>query len=388
MTLAIAQRTSRLFIVIGAVLVLSIHFGSWTEAVERNRDAVEISHALLSGDADRLKDADNDLSGVLAQNPEDARATIWWAHVQMTRGELSALIPLLESGRIADSERGRLMLIRLGEMFLHDLDPVHFRMAWQQAEVWGDPPLGQYLQILEMARGAMRKKQWAEALELFRILEAWHPSDAAVHRYLASILFDGYNDLAGAIAEREQVLALDPDSFWDLMSLGGLYLQAGRLHEAQQQFERATKVDPNHERPVAALAGVFWEQGRLDEAARVMETFLEKHPDNSFVLVRLAGVYRDQGREAEAVSLLETFLERNPDNVPALVILGVYYKGEGHMDEVVRLVEHAIQQDGDPYYLALGHDILASIASSRGDTDAAAWHAEQARAIRTAYEEK
>lgn len=65
--------------------------------------------------------------------------------------------------------------------------------------------------------------------------------------------------------------------------------------------------------------------------------------------------------------------------------LGDCYRREGRVDEAVTLIEHALQQGGDSYDLAWGHGMVASIALSRGDTETAAWHAQQARAIRAAH---
>ncbi|MBA4385636.1 MAG: hypothetical protein C0410_12935, partial [Anaerolinea sp.] len=363
---------SLVILFVGAIFLLCTRSEDWAKNLLVNRRAIEVNHVLLvQNNAELLDRVSDNLFGLFGKNPKEIRILIWWVYIQIARGELSPVIPVLDGGILASDSRGRIALVRLGEQFLFESDLPHFQIAWQQSGMWKEISQSRFNHIHELVENALQQEQWTYASELLQILESWQMSNAWLHYSKARVLWEGYGDLVGAITEMEQAVSPDSDSFWQLMYLGDLYWQAGRLIDAQQQFEHATELDPGNEGAVNALAQVIQEQGRLHDAARLLETFLEKQPGKGVAVAQLAELYWTQGQSAEAVDLLRRFLEKNPDSVPVLVALGAYYKAEGRLDEAIALLEHALQLDGSPAYLIWAHIELARIAASRGDSQAA-----------------
>lgn len=341
--------------------------------------AVELSSAIQSNNAAQMERMHAMLSSRLATEPENDRILAWWTSVQMARGESPALIPLLENKTFARNERGRVLLIGIGNYLLNDSDVHHFQLAWQQAGVWEKPSEIQCFQVLLVGIRAVEDEKWETALALFRIIEGWKPDDPKTNRYLAHILEMGYGDIPRAIIEREEVVRVVTDNYWDWMALGDLYKRVGRWNEALQAFKKAAEVDPEQEKAVTEAAKILRTQDNMDDAIHLLETYLEMNTDSDFVTVRLAELYVSQGQLESARLMLEYFLERDDDNVPVLVTLGaLYYDEYGLVDEAYDVLIKAIQQDGDPYYLAWGHRILAEIALFYGDEQKADWHEAQA----------
>jgi len=339
-------RVGSWIIFIGIALTFLFQGDNLAKAIRNNLDMLEIEHVLFSNDAIKLSQAERDLTLRGMKNQNNLKTTILWAYIQIARGELSSLVPLLERNGIANDERGRLMLIRLGREFLYELNIENFRKAWQNAGVWGTLPKD-WLALRDIAKESLQEENWQDTLELLYIYKDWGADDVFVNRSIAIILFNEYSNSFGAIAEMEQVVALRPDSIWDLNFLGQLYLETEEWNEAQQNFKRVLELDAENENAV----------------------------------VGLSKAHHAKGQETQAATLLETYLERHPDNVMVLVTLGIYYKERGNLDKSIVLMEHALQQNNSPEYRAMGHNILANIALSKDDKDKAKWHTNQANMI-------
>jgi tetratricopeptide (TPR) repeat protein len=146
--------------------------------------------------------------------------------------------------------------------------------------------------------------------------------------------------LAQAISQYHEVLRREPRDQSTLMTLGDLYVQAGDIPHAVEQFERLgqlflaegftskaiavykkiAKLQPAGVEPLARLADLYSQQGVMSEARplylqvaeaqirakqteaaiKTLHRLLELEPENLRVQTRLADLYLSLGRHAEA----------------------------------------------------------------------------------------
>jgi tetratricopeptide (TPR) repeat protein len=94
--------------------------------------------------------------------------------------------------------------------------------------------------------------------------------------------------------------------------LGAIYGRAGRLDDAQRQFEQAIALEPRLAEAHANLASVYGQRGEIERAIKELELALSYEPGNLLALRNLAFAYAQTGRTDEARELLQRSLEVNP----------------------------------------------------------------------------
>ena len=109
------------------------------------------------------------------------------------------------------------------------------------------------------------------------------PNNAQALNALGYTLADRTNRYAEAHELIKRALAVSPNDFFILDSMGWVLYRLGRLEEAVTYLEkaRALRNDPE---VAAHLGEVLWVLGRKDDARQIWNTALEQHPKDSKIL--------------------------------------------------------------------------------------------------------
>jgi tetratricopeptide (TPR) repeat protein len=121
---------------------------------------------------------------------------------------------------------------------------------------------------------------------------------------------------------RKDVLPLNLQQQWNHSDgLYGLIVQSlndGLAADVVAAAEQLARIDAQPARGAMILGVVYIENGRLDEAQRVLEEQLARHGDDGYVLANLAKVYDQQGDAQRAEATLWHALEVDPNQEFAL----------------------------------------------------------------------
>jgi tetratricopeptide (TPR) repeat protein len=248
--------------------------------------------------------------------------------------------------------------------------------------------------------------------------------------------FANQGKLAQAISQYQEVLRRDPRDQTTLMTLGDLYVTAGDVPHAVEQFERLgqlflsegftskaiavykkiAKLQPAGVEPLARLADLYAQQGVMSEARplylqvaeaqirakqteaaiKTLHRLLELEPENLRVQTRLADLYLSLGRHAEAAKaflvgaqrmydhgnlteaerLAGKALEVDPGSAAAAALRGRALAGLGRAAEAVALLEK-LPEPGPEV-----SSLLVEIHLAQGQPAKAAARARQAFAAR------
>jgi TolB-like protein/DNA-binding winged helix-turn-helix (wHTH) protein len=233
------------------------------------------------------------------------------------------------------------------------LDP-GFGLGWlalaRQAQLWTDassvPPKEGYERARQLA---------LQTLDLSPDLTEAHDVLLYVHS-----TYDW--DWAAAEAERQHVLALDPNNLAMLSDAGRLSGTLGRWDEAERQFDAVLGRDPLNAVAHFNLGTMRYNAGRLAQAEASFRRVLALAPAYLYGHVYLAKTLLALGRVPEAVAEAE----REQDTEARLCILPITYWAAGRRaesDEALAALGSRYAQ-GDAYFLALAH-------AYRGDRDKA-----------------
>lgn len=99
-----------------------------------------------------------------------------------------------------------------------------------------------------------------------------------------------------ALVYFESLVLLDRGAVFDKQTLGALYLQLGRMVEAQRTLSEATRLSPHHLPTQLNLAKALIGGGRRDEGVRLAEGLCDSH-DETIASLAQALVMAHRGKE-------------------------------------------------------------------------------------------
>ena len=100
-----------------------------------------------------------------------------------------------------------------------------------------------------------------------------------------------------------------------------IYLNAGRLDEAEEQFRLSVKTQPN-DSGYSGLGETYLRRGDGGSAERAFHSATSLNPNNSQAHFKLGALYLAQGRRAEAMREYQAGLKSDPENRDALAAVG------------------------------------------------------------------
>jgi tetratricopeptide (TPR) repeat protein len=244
---------------------------------------------------------------------------------------------LLEVARLADPDDGARNRVRL---------------ALEQDERWDIEELAQakVLETLPVPTVVFLGDilvEWGrreQALSVFQHAVARQPSDlwandrlGECYRYMSPPQWDR------AEGNYRAALAVRPDNYILLNTLGMVLEKQGRRKEAEPLFRRAVALNPKYAWAHQNLGGILEQLDRLDESAASLRRALELRPDFPLALNNLALTLCSQGKAGEAITLLTDALRRRPDAVWHYPQLGNAFMRNGQPQEAIKNYLKSIQ---------------------------------------------
>ena len=130
-------------------------------------------------------------------------------------------------------------------------------------------------------------------------LLAKNPKDVEVLLLYANSLA-ALRDPAGAIAQIEEALKVNPNSSPAFLNLGVVRMQSGDAKEAEAAFRKAIELEPASVDARLALANFLWAAQRAPEAEAILKEALAREPQHLLANRMLALLYVATRRTQEA----------------------------------------------------------------------------------------
>lgn len=131
------------------------------------------------------------------------------------------------------------------------------------------------------------------------------------------------------------------EEFYYLLTEGSEHLQAGRIDEARQHFERALVLNPTNEQGLNLLGLSLFRLGQLERAKQIFTDLVYANPIEPSLRLNLAMVFLKQGKLEDAHTELERVLELNPDHPRAASYMGLVLEKKGQLDRAADFYERA-----------------------------------------------
>ncbi len=131
----------------------------------------------------------------------------------------------------------------------------------------------------------------------------------------------------------------------DLLDLGNLARDGGRLDEAAEYYERAIALDPACAPAMNNLGNLKRRQNNADAAVAWLERAAAAAPADATIQNNLAVALQSAGQRDEAIRRYRTALALDPDFASALAGLGTLLAEDGENDEAIRLLGQALDRE-------------------------------------------
>ncbi|KAN0085501.1 HET domain containing protein [Elaphomyces granulatus] len=178
-------------------------------------------------------------------------------------------------------------------------------------------------------------------------------------------------------------MVMDDGMEWALYNLGRIYMDQGKLDEAEKMYQRALQGyekawGPDHIstlNTINNLGLLYMEQGKLDEAEKMYQPALQGyekalgpgHTSTLNTVNNLGSLYTDQGKLDEAEKMYQRALQGKekawgPDHTSTLSTvhnLANIYLDQGNLDEAEKMYQRALQG----YEKALGPDHTSTLST-------------------------
>ncbi|HYG79222.1 MAG TPA: tetratricopeptide repeat protein, partial [Pyrinomonadaceae bacterium] len=162
--------------------------------------------------------------------------------------------------------------------------------------------------------------EYEEAAEAAQTMVNLRPDTASYSR--VSYLRELHGDTEGAIeAMTVAVKAASPqdpeNSAWCRVQLGNLLLNAGRLAEAEREFDHALQIFPDYGLALEGKARARIAAGDFESAVNIYKREQERDPNSADAALALGDLYTRTGRAEEAARQYKLFESAERENAAA-----------------------------------------------------------------------
>lgn len=175
-----------------------------------------------------------------------------------------------------------------------------------------------------------------EARALYRQLLAQFPANLKARNNLA-LLLDAAGDHAGALAELDRALDLDPDHGTLLVNRGALLGAQGRFAAAERDLKRVLRVEPSHAEALFNLGVVMTKKGLWGEAVPLLRRTIELDPSRAAAHFYLGEALNHVDDLGGAMLAYQRAAELVPGHSRALYGLGIVYDRMGRPDDAAMM---------------------------------------------------
>jgi len=164
------------------------------------------------------------------------------------------------------------------------------------------------------------------------ILREKQPNTAETHEAWAS--YDSaQNNIAAAMQEMQQAIAVDPNRSDSYLLLALFQLRADLPDQAEANFKKATEVNPKAMNAQLALGGFYQTRNRFSEAETQFKHAIDVDPKSPAPRAAYVRLLMQEGKKAEVEPFLLQTKKDLSDNREGYRMLGDFYFASGDLDK-------------------------------------------------------
>jgi tetratricopeptide (TPR) repeat protein len=195
----------------------------------------------------------------------------------------------------------------------------------------------------EYGRSSKGSSIWGQAITMLNRVIEIRPTARAYS--LRGTAYGHKGDFEHAIADFDQVIALDPKSAGAYEGRGRVYLEKGDFDHAIADFDQAIALDPKNERSFRERGGIYRDKGDLDHAIADFDQAIALDPKNAINHESRGAAYGVKGDLDHAIAEFDQAIAIDPKYKLAYYDRGVAYRDKGDLDRAIAELNQAIARD-------------------------------------------
>lgn len=219
------------------------------------------------------------------------------------------------------------------------------------------------------------QKDYEKAIAAANAQIAKSPQVSNFYDLLATALYDGRKDYAGARTALEKAISLDKNNLDAIEKLGRVEVQQHQADQALSLYLNATKTYPREVRFFILSGQLYSDQQNWDQAKAMYQQALAVSPDNPLASNNLAYVILEQGGNVDvAMNMAQAARRGMPDSPSFADTLGWAYYHKGIYQSAINQFQEALrlnERNGGPddpvvhYHLGLAYQKANQISLAR-----------------------
>lgn len=178
-------------------------------------------------------------------------------------------------------------------------------------------------------------------------------------------------DLPGAITLVSGAVSRTPSSVEMHEVLAGLYFDSDQQERGREQLKKLIGLKPQELRYRYQLAADLSHEHQIDAAQHVLEDCVKQVPDSDAPKLVLADFLYSQRSPASAEKLLSDFIARNPSDYDMRLALGAMYERGRAVQDALNTYAEVVKLDGVHPHGLLARDRMAAAEATHGNLELA-----------------
>ncbi len=198
---------------------------------------------------------------------------------------------------------------------------------------------------LSLAMANLFDWKWDDAYKSFQRALELSPNSADAHHYYAYYLL-AINNTRKAVIEAEKAHELDPLSLPINAFLGDMYMNAGMISDAIEQYKKTLEIDTTFRAAINGLAWAYYQSGNLDESLKLFKKTQEIAGDDFSSNSTLGFIYAKMGetkKSFECIEKLKLKEQKAAEEVNYSIDYAFIYLGLGDYDKVFEYLNKALE---------------------------------------------
>jgi tetratricopeptide (TPR) repeat protein len=178
------------------------------------------------------------------------------------------------------------------------------------------------------------------------------------YHFALSKWFEDDGDLARALSEMQTAVSYNENDSSLHVSLAEILARAGRVNEAMDEAQQASRLDPKNPEPHWLLASIHLRSTEgarnrqdaleaLKKAVQELEAMKVVAPADQRAYFALGGCYMELGQPEKAIAAYERWQTLVPDADAGYAAIAQYYDQEGKLDKAIEYLQKAVERSPD-----------------------------------------